>query len=215
MGAPAVGVRGGVAGARGVVGVRRVSPTGHVFFSTTRFPHRFHNRFFFNNCFGFPCSNGFFFGNGFGFGTGFGFGSGFWGWPGWGGYPYSYYPSDYYPQTTAAPATTTDNSGNVQLAVEMQRLADEVEDLKNENRQAAAARPPGGSWSTQQPNATTSFVFRDGRHIATTNYAIAGQTLWIFSEHTAHKYTLAELDRAATEQVNAANGVELRIPESH
>jgi hypothetical protein len=164
-----------------------------------------HNRFV--NCFGFPCT----FGNPFFFGTGFGFGTGFWGWPGYGGYPYSYYPSDYYPQEQA-PATS-DNSGNVQLAVEMQRLSDEVEDLRNENRQAAAARPPGGSWTVQEQGAAT-FIFRDGRHITSQNYAIAGQTLWIFSEHTAHKYSVAELDRAATDQVNAANGVELRLPEA-
>ena len=206
MGATAVGVRGGAVGVRGgVVGVRTVSPTGHVFFRTTPFPHHFRNRFV--NCFGFPCT----FGNPFFFGTGFGFGTGFWGWPGYGGYPYSYYPSDNYPQEQApAPA---DNSANVQLAVEMQRLSDEVEDLRNENRQAAAARPPGGSWTIQEQGAAT-FVFRDGRHITSQNYAIAGQTLWIFSEHTAHKYSLADLDRAATDQVNAANGVELHLPEA-
>jgi hypothetical protein len=214
MGAPGVGARGGVVGVRtGVVGVRTVAPSRHVVFTTTPFPHRFHNgHVFFHNCFGFPCANRFFFGNPFFFGGGFGFG-----WPlGYSGYyPYSDYPSypaDYYPQA-AAPATS-DSSGNVQLAVEMQRLSDEVEDLRNETRQAAAARPPGGSWSVQEPGAAATFVFRDGRHITSPNYAIAGQTLWIFSEHTAHKYSLADLDRGATDQVNAANGVELRLPEA-
>jgi len=214
MGAAAIGPRGGL------VGVRTVAP-GHVVFSTTRFPNRFHhghvffnNGRFFNCGFGFPCNNGFFFGNPFFFGSGFGLG-----WPWWGGYIPGF-DADYYPPYSAgyapqaqAPATS-DNSANVQLAVEMQRLSDEVEDLRNENRQAAAARPPGGSWSTQEPGAAASFVFRDGRHITSQNYAIAGQTLWIFSEHTAHKYSLADLDRAATDQVNAANGVELHLPEA-
>jgi len=208
-----IGTTGAVGVRSGVVGVRPVAPS-HVVFSTVPFPHRFnHFHHFPINCFGFPCRNAFFFGTGFGFGspffgTGFGFGS-----P-WGFYPYSGYyppyPADYYPQETA-PASS-DNSSNVQLAVEMQRLSDAVEDLKNENRQAAAARPPGGSWSTQ-PDVAATFVFRDGRLITTHNYAIAGQTLWIFSEHTAHKYSLAELDRAATEKVNAASGVELHLPE--
>src|SRR5215469_12423459 len=143
MGAAGVGVRGGVVGARGgVVGVRR--PSGHVVFTNNRFPNRFHNgRFFFNhgrffnNCFGFPCNNGFFFGNPFFFGSGFGLG---WPWgyiPGFDSEYYPRYPADYNSQA-AAPATS-DNSANVQLAVEMQRLSDEVEDLRNENRQAAAA----------------------------------------------------------------------------
>jgi hypothetical protein len=225
MGGTAVGVRGGVVGVRGglgvrggVGGVRTFAPSGHVVFTNTRFPNRFHNgRFFFNhgrffnNCFGFPCNNGFFFGNPFFFGSGFGFG---WPWgyiPGFDSEYYPPYPADYNSQA-AAPATS-DNSANVQLAVEMQRLSDEVEDLRNENRQAAAARPPGGSWTTQEQGAAT-FVLRDGRHITSQNYAIAGQTLWIFSEHAAHKYSLADLDRAATDQVNAANGVDLHLPEA-
>lgn len=210
MGAAGVGVRGGV------VGARTVAPSGRVFVTTTPFPHRFHNgRVVFNNgrffnCgFGFPCSNRFVFGNPFFFGSGFG-----WGWPlGYSGFSdYPAYPADYYPQAQAPAAS--DNSGNVQLAVEIQRLSDEVEDLRNETRQAAAARPPGGSWSTQEPGAAATFAFRDGRLITTHNYAIAGQTLWIFSENTAHKYALTELDRAKTEQVNAASGVELHLPEA-
>ena len=215
MGAPGVGVRGGAVGVRGGV---RTFPSGHVVFSTAPFPNRFHHgHVFFNhgrfvNCFGFPCNNGFFFGNPFFFGSGFGFGSPWWGGGYIPGFSGDYYPP--YPAEQAAAPATTDNSANVQLAVEMQRLSDEVEDLRNETRQAAAARPPGGSWSTQEPGAAATFAFRDGRLITTHNYAIAGQTLWIFSENTAHKYALAELDRAKTEQVNAASGVELHLPEA-
>jgi hypothetical protein len=188
-------------------------------FSTVRFPGHFHghfhNPFFFHNCFTFPCNNGFFFGTGFGFGWPSGFGASW-------GYPYSYYPyypSDYYQPPSAAQPVASDNSANMQLALEMQRLTDEVqdlkEDLKNENRQANAARPqlPAGSLSAQPPAASTTFVFRDGHHVITQNYIITGQTLWIFNEHTAKKISLADLDRAATEQVNAANGVDVHIPE--
>jgi len=198
-------------------GARTFVSPGHVVFSTVRFPGRFHrhfhNPFFFHNCFTFPCNNGFFFGTGFGLGSPFGFG--------W-GYPYSsypYYPSDYYPQAAQAQPVVTDNGASTQLAVEMQRLSDEVQDLKedlrNENRQANAAQPPlpAGCLSAQPPAASTTFVFRDGHHVVTQNYIITGQTLWIFNEHTAKKISLADLDRAATEQVNAANGVDVHIPE--
>lgn len=216
MGAPA--------GVARPVGARTFAPSGHVVFTTTHFPGRFHNRFhnpfFFNNCFTFPC-NGFFFGNGFGFSAGFGFGSPFWG-AGF-GYPYSYYPYSYpldysgYGQAPAAQPVASDSGTSTQLAVEMQRLSDEVQDLKEDlqNRQAAAARPqlPAGSMSAQPPSASTTFVFRDGHHVITQNYVIAGQTLWIFNEHTAKKISLADLDRAATEQVNSANGVDIHIPE--
>jgi hypothetical protein len=45
------------------------------------------------------------------------------------------------------------------------------------------------------------------------NYAITGQTLWILNEHAAKKFALSDLDQAATEQVNSANGVELHLPQ--
>jgi len=166
-----------------------------------------------------PCTNPFFFAGGF-FGAPFFPGSFFPGayWPG----TYSYIPgfsSDlYYPQQQQQQPVVVsgDNNNDVQLAVQMQRLTDEVEQLREE--QARAARPPaapGTSLSAVPPAAATTFVFRDGRRITAQNYAIAGETLWIFSEHTAKKLPMADLDRAATEQVNAANGIELHFPEAH
>jgi hypothetical protein len=67
--------------------------------------------------------------------------------------------------------------------------------------------------SAVSPAASTTFVFRDGRRVTAENYAIAGQTLWILNEHTAKKFAMSDLDQAATEQVNAANGVELHLPQ--
>jgi hypothetical protein len=195
-----------------------VSSSGRVIF-VNRFPHNhFHNgHVFFRGCFGaFPCANPFFFGSGFGFGTGFGFGFGS---PFVPYYyadtsyypPYPSYPPDYY----AAPPSAGADNGNatdVQLAMEIQKLSDEIEDLKSE--QNRGSNQPGGSvsMSVQPPATATTFVFRDGHRVSATNYAIAGQTLWIFSENMAKKVALAELDLAATEQVNAANGIYLYLP---
>jgi hypothetical protein len=64
-----------------------------------------------------------------------------------------------------------------------------------------------------EPAAATTFVFHDGRRIGAQNYAIAGQTLWIFNEHTARKISLVDLDVAATEKANGANGIEFHLPE--
>lgn len=182
------------------------------------------NPFAFNNCGGvFPCANPFFFSGHF-FGAPFFPGSFFPGsfWPGsfW---PVSYIPgfsSDYYyppqQQQQQPVVVTTDNSNDVQLAVQMQRLTDEVEQLREEQLRAARQpAAPGTSLSAVPPAAATTFVFRDGRRVTAQNYAIAGETLWIFSEHTAKKLPLADLDRAATEQVNAANGIEIHFPETH
>jgi hypothetical protein len=187
------------------------------------FHNHFHNRFFFHGCFnGFNCFNPFFF-PGFGFGFG-----GFGGLGGFGGayYPYdpaAYYPSDYYPPPApsypsdyygmAAPSTSTqENANDVYLAQQLQKLTDEVEAMKNDQKSHAGSAVVLGPKADKEGPAAI-FVFRDGTRLTTHNYAIAGQTLWIFGENQARKFRLADLDRAATEQANAANGVELRLPE--
>ena len=188
------------------------------------FNHFHHNRVFFNNCFGFNCGSPFFFGGGFGFGAGF------FGWPFFGssfyGPPYyPYYPGDYYggygygpPAQQQPVVVTTDNGNTVQLATDVQRLSDEVEDLRNEeNRRYNEAREQarsGESLSAREPAAVTVFIFRDGRRIAAQSYAITGSTLWIFDEHAARKFLLADLDATATEHANAVNGVEFHVPDS-
>jgi hypothetical protein len=187
------------------VAVRR--PVSNRVVITTGFPFRSP---FFGRCFnGFNCRNRFFFGNPFLFGAGFGF-----------GYPYyGYIPGFETPYTGPAqqePAVAPENgNGNdVQVAVALQRLSDEVESLReDQGRQAAATRASGASLTAHQPDGEATFVFRDGRRIVTQNYAIAGQTLWLLTEHTAKKISLADLDSKATEQVNAANGIDLHIPE--
>jgi hypothetical protein len=221
----------------------RFSSTGHAFAQHTFVPftpihggfghpfgfhNHFHNNIFFHGCFGFPCGSPFFFGTGFGagffFGSPFfGFGSPFFGGPFLGApyYPsYPYYPGDYGygppPPQSQPVAVSSDNGTNTQLAVEVQRLSDEVADLRDEearrySQERAAAANSGASITAKEPTVTV-FVFRDGKRITAQSYAIAGQTLWIFDEHAAHKFQIAELDGQATEKANAANGVEIHVP---
>src|SRR5262249_11691685 len=148
---------------------------------------RVHNPFFFHGCFnGFNCRNRFFFpGFGFGFGTGFGLGFGV-------PYSYPYYPAPYYPYDYSAPAqyypsdyytntapqtTSQENPNDVYLAAMLQKLTDEVEGLRNDQKSRTALGltpvPPGKD--TEGPAAT--FIFRDGTRVTTRNYAIAGQTI--------------------------------------
>ena len=176
----------------------------------------------FPNCVGFPCfpghhhhfKNSFFFGNPFFFGSPFfspfstvGYIPGF-------DYPYDYYG---YQQPQQPVVAQSDNSADVQLALQVQQLSDEIADLRGEQAlqqlQNRPAPPPGTSMSVVPPASATTFVFTNGQRLTAENYAITGQTLWILNEHAAKKYSLADLDKAATEQVNAANGVELHLPQ--
>jgi len=202
-------------------GLAAFAPSNHVFVSRPFFPghnhfvgfnrgfgfHHFHNHFgFFGGCFG--CITPF-------FGAGF-----FWG-PPFGPFYPPYY-GDYYPDYYGAPppaqpvVVNSDNGSSVALAAQVQQLTDEVSDLRNEeNRRYYEDRARAGSGATlsaKEPAAATVFVFRDGRRISAQSYAITGQTLWIFDEHAARKYQLADLDAAASEKANAANGVEFHVP---
>lgn len=191
------------------VAVRGFAPSRRVFvsnrsFAFRRFPNR---RFFFGRgCFGcrFP-----FFGSSFALGLGFGFGYPYYPYP-----YYPYYPSDYY--YPPAPAASYDSDSNGQLANEVHRLSDEVEDLRSEESRShsdARQEDRSASQSAPEPAAMTTFVLRDGRRIGAQNYAITGQTIWIFNEHTSRRIPLADLDVAATEKANSANGVEFHLPE--
>ena len=166
---------------------------------------RFHHRFgFFDDCFG--CVSPFFFGGGLFLGSPF--------------YP-SYY-GDYYPDYYGAPpaqpvVVNSDNGNSVALSAEVQRLTDEVGDLRDEENRRyyedrARAANSGASLTAKEPAAATVFVFHDGRRISAQSYAITGQTLWIFDEHAARKYQIPDLDAANTEKANAANGVEFHVP---
>ena len=171
---------------------------------------RFHRFGFFDGCFG--CASPFFFGGGLFLGAPFfPYSSGFYG---------DYYGDNYGygPPAPAQPVVVnSDNGSSVALAAEVQRLTDEVGDLRDEESRRyyedrARAANSGASLTAKEPAAATVFIFRDGRRISAQSYAIAGQTLWIFDEHAARKYQIADLDAESTEKANAANGVEFHVP---
>jgi len=58
----------------------------------------------------------------------------------------------------------------------------------------------------------TVLVFRDQRKQDVQNYAIVGQTLWIFSPERTQKVPLADVDLDATQKANDARGVDFRVP---
>lgn len=189
-------------------GATRIGVGRNVFFRAgfRRFGFR---PFFFDRCFG--CFSPFFFSGGFFFGSPF--------------YPYyPYYPGDYYgspynygygPTDYSQQPTSYDNDNTAQLSADVQRLSDEVADMRDSEGYSHFSDrgpvPPGTSLSANEPSVSTIFVFRDGNRVSGQNYAIAGPTLWIFNAHNARKFPMADLDVAATEKVNADNGVEIHL----
>jgi len=133
---------------------------------------------------------------------------------GWYGYPWweltwtagDWYPSQpniyyEYPPDTYAQERTLQQQG------EIDRLNDEVARLREEREAPAVSQREAPAVREQ-----TELVYRDKHTEEIENYAIVGQTLWIFNEQRARKVALADLDLAATKTANEAHGVEFNLP---
>lgn len=84
---------------------------------------------------------------------------------------------------------------------EVNRLRDEREARQSQPSQTRAELQP------------TQLVFRDKRTEEVQNYAIVGQTFWVFGEQRTRKFPLADLDLPATKKANDDRGVEFQLPE--
>jgi hypothetical protein len=62
-----------------------------------------------------------------------------------------------------------------------------------------------------KPNESSVLVFRDGHQQEVSNYAIMGQTVYVFDKRT-QKVALADLDVPATIKANDDRGLEFKIP---
>lgn len=125
--------------------------------------------------------------------------------------PYPVYATPSY-QVAEQPSTTVSDRES-DLARDVERLTDEVERLREEQ----ALREPARQVPPQPPplveeSTPTILVFRDGHRSEVRNYAIIGQTLWVFTEQRARKIPVSDLDVEATRKVNADRSVEVRFP---
>jgi hypothetical protein len=134
-----------------------------------------------------------------------------WGWyGGYGGYGYdsSYYGDDYdssYQQQYPPPGYYAQPSGSTASYAsqdEVARIQQEVTQL----REAQARR------YSDQIHTETVLVYRDGHKETIQNYAVTGNTLWIFNDTHARKVPLANLDLTATRRDNDERGVDFIVP---
>jgi len=134
-------------------------------------------------------------------------------------YPYySYYPyADYgysnWSDSNSYPAPypySNDNyvQADPQQQAEIDRLEDEVERLKEQR----GARTQPQQQPKSEAHDPTVLVFNDKHTQQVENYAIVGQTLWVFSELRATKIPLSSLDIDATTKANDERGVDFHVP---
>jgi len=103
--------------------------------------------------------------------------------------PYPVYTAPYSQVVEQTPSTVADRGSD--LARELERLTDEVERLRDEQaaRQQAQLTPAPRRPSGEENVPTTILVFRDGHRSEVRNYALVGQTLWVFTEQRAREDT--------------------------
>jgi TolA-binding protein len=73
----------------------------------------------------------------------------------------------------------------------------------------AATAPPA---APENDAPMTVLVFQDGHRTEARNYAIVGQTLWIYTEQDSKKVPLADLDVNATKNANSDRGIVFQVP---
>ncbi len=113
----------------------------------------------------------------------------------------------------SADSYRSDYEDRREMAREIERLSDQVERLREEQAaRAEAARPQSRPQAEVESRPATVLVFKDQHIQEVRNYAIIGQTLWVFSEQHAKKIPLAQLDLPATTKLNDERGVEFRLP---
>jgi TolA-binding protein len=83
-------------------------------------------------------------------------------------------------------------------------------------RKTTAALTPAPAPAPVEPEVstppTTILVFHDGHKVEAQNYAIVGQSLWIYTADDSKKVPLADLDVAATKNANSDRGVTFQVP---
>ena len=173
------------------------------------FPGRFHSHFrsgfAFYGAFGYPFS---------GFYAGYGYP-----WYGAYAYPaYSYpvysYPAYSYP---VAPYSSTRYDSDLDYSYqqkrnmeELDRLEDRVRRLEDQRASANVPRPPQYEAQTR-PASPIVLIFRDKHTQEAENYAIVGQTIWLFNEQRATRIPMSEIDITATERANQDRGLDLHL----
>jgi hypothetical protein len=145
------------------------------------------------------------------------YGYGWYSYPGWGfsavvgdsyAYPDQAYPSNAYEY----PNDSSAYAENIQIQQdEIDRLSHVVDRLLDrESREAEMA--PSRAQPKAQSHGETVLVFRDKHTEEIQNYAIVGNTLWIFTELRARKVSIASLDVPATTKANDDRGVDFQLP---
>lgn len=124
-------------------------------------------------------------------------------------YPYPGYPDSGYVPSAAAPSG---NQGEVDLAYQVGRLSEEINQLRQQQAAVPYAQQITPQSAQEREGTPTALVFRDGRRMEVQNYAIVGQAVWVLDEKASTRILLSDLDIDATLRENRARGLRFAVP---
>jgi hypothetical protein len=134
------------------------------------------------------------------------------------GYP-DYYGSDFYSNADYYPSFDYNGSAYssaqndiAQQQQDIDRLEDEVTRLRQQRESGDVVQSRSPSDSRSEPATPALLVFRDQHTQEVRNYAIVGETLWIFNEQRATKLPMSSLDVDATTKANDERGLDFQVP---
>jgi hypothetical protein len=129
------------------------------------------------------------------------------------------YAEPAYPVAVESDGRYYESSRYIELTREVDRLRLEVERLREEraprSQPAPQQAPPRSDYKPPADLPATVLVFRNGDRQEVKNYAVIGQTLWIFTEQRARKVPLSDLDLAATRAINEERGSDFHTGKNH
>ena len=138
-------------------------------------------------------------------------------------YPQAYYPQPYSFQPGYAPypyaddqVAVYDNRESVDgLERRVQQLTNEVRSLQDQvtatEAQIQAQAQRQQSQVAPRPSEAAPpvvLVLKNGKRLESQGYVIAGETLWIITEHGTERIPLSNLNIAATQRENLKRGIE-------
>lgn len=134
-------------------------------------------------------------------------------WPFFGGAVLPAYPliPDQAPPLAYDPESMPVSAPPPSVGMEIHRLRSEVDELKQQREAERFAPPPepaeqGAVAEPEEP--PTIVILRDGRRLQVRNYAVMGRVFWDFSARPAKQVPIADIDVAASQRANEAQGIE-------
>jgi hypothetical protein len=138
----------------------------------------------------------------------------------WGGWPW-WFAGSYDPDWwDSGSSYDEDRAREIELANEMNQQSLAEQRMRREQDQDLYARsdppqhpdpPPQHAEERTESTPATVLIFRDERKREVQNYAVVGQTLWVFEPQRTEKIPLSQLDIPATAKANDERGVDFHL----